>query len=228
MQFRVVCVYACIGSAALLGQDVVKVAPAGLVKVEYEDAQVRVLRFKESPGAKLPMHSHSPYVAVSLTNDTSHYTFPDGKSSDQTTKVGQANFSKAVTHASENTGKTAGEAVMVELKTKPAGTVLTGAGDLLKTNPGECRMEVDNEYARITRCTVPVHGKLAMHSHPSPSVTVYLSGGKVKTTSGDGKSAETTNPPGTVKANQPGKHANENLGAKPTEAVLIELKTASK
>ncbi len=31
----------------------------------------------------------------------------------------------------------------------------------------------------------------------------------------------------TVKANQPGRHSNENLGDKPTEAVLIELKTAS-
>jgi hypothetical protein len=43
MQSRSVCVLACLSCAALLGQDVVKVAPAGMVKVEYEDAQVRCL-----------------------------------------------------------------------------------------------------------------------------------------------------------------------------------------
>ncbi len=228
MQFRLACAFACIGSAALLGQDVVKVAPAGAVKVEYEDAQIRVLRFKEAPGSKLPMHSHGPYVAVSLTNDTSHYTFPDGKSADQATKVGEAEFSKPVTHASTNTGKVAGEAIMVELKTKPAGTVLTGAGDMVKTNPGSCKVELDNEYVRITRVNLPAHGKLTMHTHPAASVVVYLTGGKTRTTTSDGKTQETTIPPGTVKANQPGQHSNENLGDKPTEAVLIELKTAAK
>jgi quercetin dioxygenase-like cupin family protein len=227
MQFRVVGVFACLGAAAF-GQDVVKVAPAGMVKVEYEDAQVRVLRFKEAPGAKLPMHSHGPYASVGLTDDVAHYSFPDGKSSDEKSKAGQAQFSKAVTHASENTGKTLGEAVMVELKTQPAGTVLTGAGDMVKANPGMCKVEVDNEYVRITRVKLPPHGKLAMHSHPSANIVVYLTGGHAKATSGDGKSEESTIVAGMVKANQPGTHSNENLGDKPTEAVLIELKTAAK
>jgi len=228
MQSRALCVLACLGSAALLGQDVVKVAPAGMVKVEYEDAQVRVLRFKEAPGAKLPMHSHDAYVTVGLTNDVSRYTIPGGKSSEEKTKVGQPAFSQAVTHASENIGKTATEAVMVELKTKPAGTVLTGADDMVKLNPGACKVEVDNEYVRVTRVNVPPHGKLAMHSHPSANVVVYVSGLHTKTTTADGKVEESNIAPGTVKANQPGKHSNENLGDKPSQAVVIELKTAAK
>ena len=228
MQSRAVCVLACLGSAALPGQDVVKVAPAGMVKVEYEDARVRVLRFTEGPGAKLPMHSHGAYVIVGLTNTASRYMFPDGKSSEEKTKAGQAAFSRAVTHAADNIGKTANEAVMVELKTKPAGTVLTGAGDMVKLNPVACKVELDNEYVRITRVNLPPHGKLAMHSHPSANVVVYVSGGRTKATTADGKSEESTITPGTVKANQPGKHSNENLGDKPTEAVVIELKTAAK
>jgi hypothetical protein len=53
---------------------------------------------------------------------------------------------------------------MPELKTKPADTVLTGAGDMVKLNPHACKVEVDNEYVRITRVNVPRHGKPAMHS----------------------------------------------------------------
>ena len=228
MQARSLFMFACLGGVTLLGQDVAKVAPAGVVKVEYEDAQVRVLHFKEAPGSKLAMHSHPAYVEVGLTNDVFHYTFPDGKSADETGKVGQATFSQAVTHAGQNTGKTLSEAIMVELKTKPAGTVLTGAGDMVKAGPNFCKVEVDNDYVRITRVVVPPHATLAMHSHPSPNVVVYVSGGHMKTTASDGKVTDTTMVPGTVRVSAPAKHSNENLGDKATEAVVIELKTAAK
>jgi quercetin dioxygenase-like cupin family protein len=226
MTFRITCILACLGST-LLGQDVVKVAPAS-AKVEYEDSQIRVLRFKEPPGTKLPMHSHPAYVAVGLTNDIAQYTFPDGRTAEQKSKVGQAEFANAVSHASVNTGKTASEAIFVELKTKPAGVVLTGAGDMVKTNPTMCKVEVDNEYVRITRVTVPAHGMLAMHSHPAASMVVYLTGGHLKTTSSDGQVQDLNIAPGTVKVNPAGKHSNENLGDKTSEAVLVELKTAAK
>ena len=225
MRFRITCVLSLLGSA-LLGQDVLKVAP-GSAKVEYEDSQIRVLRFRESPGTKLPMHSHPPYVAVGLTNDVARYTFPDGKTAEQKSKTGQAEFAKAVTHASENTGKIASEAIFVELKTKPSGVVLTGASDMVATNPKMCKVEVDNEYVRITRVSVPAHGKLAMHSHPSANVVVYLNGGHLKATSSDGQVQDLNIAPGTVKANPPGKHSNENLGDKMAEAVLVEMKTAA-
>lgn len=226
MKLQCLCVLACFGSAALPAQDVLKVGSAGTVKVEYEDSQIRVLRFKEPPGTKQAMHSHTPYAAVSLTDDVSQYTFPDGKTADQKGKAGAAEFSKAVTHASHNTGDTAAEAIMVELKTDPTGVMLTGDGDMVKTNPTMCKVEVDNDYVRMTRVTVPAHGRLAMHSHPSPSIVVYLTGGHLKTTTSDGQAQDMMVAPGTVRANPPGQHSNENLGDQTSEAVLIELKTA--
>lgn len=225
MPARIVCMFACLGGAALLGQDVLKVAPAGVVKVEYEDAQVRVLRFKEPPGSKLEMHSHPAYVSVGLTDDAFHYVFPDGKSKDEKSKAGEVAFSKAVTHSGQSTGTTASEAIMVELKTKPAAVA---AGDMAQANPTMCKVEVENAYVRVTRVKVPPHGVLKMHSHPGGNVVVYLSGGHLKSTSADGKVDESTIAPGTVRANPAGKHSNENVGNKPSEAVLIELKTASK
>jgi quercetin dioxygenase-like cupin family protein len=171
------------------------------------------------------MNSHPVYVSVGLTEDVFHYTFPDGKSADDKSKAGAAEFSKAVSHTGQNTGKTASEAIMVELKTKPAGAA---AGDMAKMNPTMCKVEVENEYVRVTRVKVPAHGVLKMHSHPGGNVVVYLSGGQLKSTSADGKVEQATIAPGTVRANPAGKHSNENVGDKPSEAVLIELKTASK
>lgn len=226
MQFRAICLVTWLGTFALIGQDVVTVVPAGGVKVESEDAQVRVLRFTEAPGAKLPMHSHPAFVTVSLTNDKSRYTFSDGRSSEVKSKAGEAVFSQPVTHASDNIGGTAANAVMVELKTGPTGTDLTGVGDMVKLNPHTCKVEVDNEYVRVTRVSLPPHGKLAMHKHPSTYVVVYVSGGHSKAITADSKSEESNIAPGTVKVNPPVEHSNENLGDKPTEAVVIELKTA--
>jgi quercetin dioxygenase-like cupin family protein len=228
MNFRVICFLACVGSTAILAQDVLTVAPAGVAKVEYEDSQVRVLRFKEPPGTKLAMHSHPPYASVSLTDDVSQYTFPDGKTADQKSKAGEAEFSKAVTHASQNSNETISDAVLVELKTQPAGVVLTGPGDMVKANSEMCKVEVDNDYVRITRVTVPAHGTLAMHRHPSENVVVYLTGGHLKTTTSGGQAQDTNIAPGTVRVNPAGEHSNENLGDQTSEAVLIELKTAAK
>jgi hypothetical protein len=65
-------------------------------------------------------------------------------------------------------------------------------------------------------------------SAASPNVVVYLTGGHLKTTGSDGKVQDLNIAPGTVKASPAGKHSNENLGDKTSEAVLIELKTAAK
>jgi hypothetical protein len=102
MQTRSVCVLVFLGSFALPGQDVISVAPAGVVKVEYDDPQVRVLRLHGGARRQIA-HALAPaYVAAALTNGVSRYTFPDGRSSKEKTMAGQAIFSQAVTHASEN------------------------------------------------------------------------------------------------------------------------------
>ena len=51
---------------------------------------------------------------------------------------------------------------------------LTGASELVKTNPKMCKVELDNEYVRITRVNVPAHGMLAMHSHPAATLSSTL------------------------------------------------------
>ena len=113
---------ACILFAAAAGNaqtgakaDAVKVDPKHY-KVEYENASVRVLRIKYSPGEKSVMHSHPGSLAVFLTDGTTRMTTPDGKSQDMPVKAGTTMWTDAGTHLPENIGGKPFELVLIELK----------------------------------------------------------------------------------------------------------------
>src|SRR5579863_637185 len=171
-----------LAAAAAFAQDVVKLAPAQ-VKVVFENDRVRVLHFTEPGHTKLPMHSHPAYVAVGFTADHEKYTFPDGKSSDERTKAGEATYSKNMTHASDNLSDTVSETVMVELK-KPGATAAKTALDPVKLDPKHYSVVLENDEVRILRAKYGPHEKSVMHEHPA-SVAVSMTDYHVKMTSGD-------------------------------------------
>jgi len=100
-------------------QDPVKVDPKHY-KVEFENAQVRVLHISVGPHEKTPMHSHPSGVVVWLTDGHVRFTYPDGKTEEAHGQAGQAAWSAAVTHAGENLGDKPIGVVQIELKAKPA------------------------------------------------------------------------------------------------------------
>ena len=63
-----------------------------------------------------------------------------------------------------------------------------------------------------------------MHEHPN-SIAVFLSDGQIKFTVGDGTSQEVTVKAGQSQWMPAVKHLPENMGDKPLEVVLIEMKT---
>src|SRR5215469_8232908 len=105
----------CLLASAALAQDPAKVDPQHC-KVDFENAQVRVLHWKTGPHEKSPMHSHPAFVAIPLTNGHERFTFPDGTTKDLVSKAGEATWSPAVTHASENLTDQPEEIIQVELK----------------------------------------------------------------------------------------------------------------
>jgi quercetin dioxygenase-like cupin family protein len=109
----------CVGSTAL-AQDPVKVDP-NHYKLEFENAQVRVLRVKVGPGEKSIMHRHPNAVAIFVTDVNGKFTFPDGKTEATTRKAGEALWTPATTHLPENTGDQPFEVIVVELKSRPSG-----------------------------------------------------------------------------------------------------------
>ena len=102
-------------------QDATKVDSAHY-KVEFENDQVRVLRITYAPGEKSVMHEHPDGVAVFLNDQSTKFTFPDGKTQEVTGKAGQTIWMAAVKHLPENPTDKSFELIFIEMKVKPAMT----------------------------------------------------------------------------------------------------------
>ena len=109
----------CLAVLTAKAQDPVKVDPKHC-KVEFENAQVRVLRFTTGPHEKQPMHEHPASLLIRLTDSHVKEIFLDGKEVDRQGKAGEVQWRDAVKHANENLGDKPSESIVVELKAKPA------------------------------------------------------------------------------------------------------------
>ncbi len=107
----------CLTVSALRAQDPVKVAPKQC-KVEFENEQVRVLRWNVGPHEKIAMHEHPAMVTIALTAGHTQFTLPDGKTRDAQSKPGQVVWSAAEKHSSESLSDKPSQLVQVELKGK--------------------------------------------------------------------------------------------------------------
>ena len=112
-------VFVCFAASAALAQDPVKVDPQHY-KVIFENDQVRVLRIHYGPHEKSVMHSHPDSVVVYESDVHMKMNTPDGKSVESTGKAHDSLWTPAGAHLPENLGDKGVDAVLVELKTKPA------------------------------------------------------------------------------------------------------------
>jgi quercetin dioxygenase-like cupin family protein len=99
------------------------------------------------------------------------------------------------------------------------------AQDAVKVDPKHYKVEMENDQVRVLRINYGPGEKSVMHSHPA-SVAVFLTEGKVKFTTPDGKAQEAGAKPGEVQWEPGGAHLPENVGTKPFELILVELKSA--
>jgi len=96
-------------------EDSVKVDPKHY-RVEFQNDHVRVLRIKYGPNEKSVMHAHPANVAVFLTDGSSKFTLPDGKTSLMDIKAGQVQWGEKEAHLPENTGTKSFELILIELR----------------------------------------------------------------------------------------------------------------
>jgi len=83
----------------------------------------------------------------------------------------------------------------------------------------------ENDEVRILRYSFQPGEKGEMHTHPD-NVTIPLTDGHLRVTSA-GKTAESNAKAGDVKFRPALKHAVENIGDKPYEGIIVELKCKS-
>jgi quercetin dioxygenase-like cupin family protein len=97
------------------------------------------------------------------------------------------------------------------------------AQDPVKVDSKHYKVEFENDQVRVLRITYGPHEKSVMHEHPA-NVAVFLTDANAKFTMPDGKTTAADVKAGTVKWDAGGKHLPENVGDKPMEVILVELK----
>ena len=96
--------------------DPLKTSPA-VYHLEFENAQVRVMRVKFAAHQAVPEHEHMlNRVVVYLTEQDSKLTTPDGKVEESKHKAGQVSWGGPTRHKEENVLDTPVEVIVVEFK----------------------------------------------------------------------------------------------------------------
>src|SRR6476659_5408096 len=98
------------------------------------------------------------------------------------------------------------------------------AQDAVKADAKHYTVAFENDQVRVLKVHYGAHEKSVLHEHPN-SVAVFVTDGKIKFTLPDGTSREAEVKAGQTAWNAAGKHQPENLGDKPFEVVVVELKT---
>jgi len=190
--------------------------------VEFENDQVRVVRYVLPAGETTNKHSHPNIVNVLLTDANAKITTEDGKSTDFHGKAGAAAWRLATTHVYENTGYKAIEGVIVEPKT-PHSARPAGSADET-TFPGSvAKVEFENDQIRVVRYRFEPGQKNEMHGHPD-LVQIPLTDAKANVTTPDGKTTPFEAKAGQVRWRPALQHSVQNTGDKPFEGILVEMK----
>lgn len=97
------------------------------------------------------------------------------------------------------------------------------AQDPVKVDPAHYKVEFENDTVRVLRIHYGPGEKSVMHSHPQ-AIAVFLTDHQNKMTYPDGKSEMMNGKAGEVQITPAGEHLPENVGDKPMELILVELK----
>ena len=169
--------------------DAVSVDP-DVHRVILENEQIRVFDARASRGTKSPMHSHPPFVLVSLGKARFRITTPDGETSILDINPGQTFWVEGARHSWE---LLAGElhVIGVEIKSAqkegpPPAAPVRAANDAVAVDPDAHHLVFENPHIRVFEGRTS-HGRTSpMHSHP-PTVLVSLDWMRLKLALPDGK-----------------------------------------
>jgi quercetin dioxygenase-like cupin family protein len=85
-------------------------------KVVLENDRVRVIDYRDKPGAETKPHHHKPFVLYVLSPFKRRLTFPDGTVKEREFKTGEVLWMDEQTHVGHNVGTTESHALIVEPK----------------------------------------------------------------------------------------------------------------
>lgn len=207
-------------SGAALAQDALKADPAHY-KVVFENASVRILKIDYAVGAKSKVHQHPDAIVIPMNDAKVRFTMADGKSEERDMAAGSAMYTPAITHTPENIGKNRIDGLLVEFKTKAAGTAA-----LPTVRPGMAmKLLAEGPRASAFLTTAdPTFQEPAGSKHDYDQIVIALDSSKMWL-SIDGKPAKTDWARGDVQFIGRGvPHESKNASGKPTDFVIIAIK----
>jgi quercetin dioxygenase-like cupin family protein len=189
-----------------------------------DNEHVRVLQINYGPHEKSPMHSHPDSVAIFMADQRARFTSPDGKMQERDMQAGQVQWMPAETHAPENLSDHPLKLILIELKPEAKSITSRPAGsqDPITVDRQHNQVLIDNDRGRGYRTIYGPGEKSEMHGHPN-YLAVFLSDGRVKFGTPDGKSETVDFTTGEVHWQDAHTHSSENAGER-CEVILVELK----
>jgi quercetin dioxygenase-like cupin family protein len=89
--------------------------------------------------------------------------------------------------------------------------------------PGGATLELQNDWVRVWRSKLAPHEKTPLAEH-LPLVVVYLTDARLRITGANGRTNDVMQEAGSVAYRSGASDAEENLSARPLEAIVVELK----
>ncbi len=228
----------CLPFALLLGnavaQDLMQVSPA-IAKVEYEDANIRVIRSHYEPGASAAMHSHPPRVVIAVQSGTLRLSKPVGSSVVVAVDPQKRPLAFGPeTHAVANIGNTPVENIEIEFKRQAQlGTSQAAPDDGSTVEPEGILHEphhhwvMQTPYFRIVEARIPPGETTQWHRHEFPNVGVRIPGSRISAQKSGGEwTSPEVLPSGAVtieKGPLPYVHRVKNSGGDEYHVILVEL-----
>jgi len=208
-------------------RDAVAVDPAHH-QVILENDHVRVFQALASPGARSPMHTHPPFVFVSLGRARLRMTGADGAAQIFDMHPAQVVWVPTAEHSWE---LLSGQAQVIGVETKAArqgtvrGPVSRSAADPVIVDPTHHHVILENEHARVFEVLASPGAKSPMHTH-SPFVLISMERARARLTLPDGSTAILDLHPGQALWLENASHSWEILSGQLT-VIGVEVKAAA-
>jgi len=212
---------------ALVAVFGVAVFAAEQINTPINNEDVRVLSVIVQPHEPTRMHQHATNrVMIYRQAGAQTFKFQEGSRSETLHwSAGEAKWSPAAgMHIAEITSGEPVNIVEIELKKKGGGLAPNTPLDPLKIDSKHYKIEFENDQVRVFRVKIGPHSATPMHEHMLKRIVTYLTDADMRVTGADGKVENQQHKAGDVVWGEHAKHSEQNLGDKPFEAVVTELK----
>jgi len=195
-----------------------------------DNACVRVIDALDRPHQKTALHKHDfNRVMIYITSGDLDVTTEDGHTDHQHWKAGDVAWSPAgPLHVSENVGSSDLRIVEIELRQpNPPAPKRNPALDPLVIDPNRNKLIFENPQVRVFRSTLDVDGHEKWHEHVGAGrAAVLLTPMAARVDNGKRRQPSPINggPGDVLWSDGTIQHRTTNLGHKPTEIVVVEVK----